>query len=1088
VRLDISVRGGLRPQVSTEGTCVAFLNESGGTALTYGGLKAWDADGKSVRSRFVADGATSIRIEADDESARYPITIDPVAQQAYLKAAVIQTAVFGSSVAVSGDTVVVGMPGYTTPYGSSPSGAAYVFVRSGTTWSTQARIEADQTGYDYEFGRSVAISGDTVVVGATGESSNATGVNGNPINNSAPGSGAAYVFVRSGTKWTQQAYLKASNAEAGDGFGGSVAVSADTVVVGSLGEDSNATGVNGNQSNNSASESGAAYVFVRSGTTWTQQAYLKASNSQASDHFGGSVSISNDTVVIGASGENSNARGVDGNQADNSAVDSGAAYVFVRSGTTWAQQAYLKASNTGTSDRFGSSTEVSGDTVVIGAPREDSNATGVNGNQADNSAVDSGAAYLFVRSGTTWAQQSYLKASNTETDDRFGSSTAVSGDTVVIGAPREDSKATGVGGNQADNSVRESGAAYAFIGAGPYFLSVTADHGIVEGSGYYNPSTTATLTVTAKSGYVFSGWTGDASGTDNPLVILMDSNKSIGANFAPDLSDSDEDGLSAYLEAVVYGTDPNLADTDGDGLSDGWEVGLGRYSIVAGSFTWQQARTDAKAKTGELASFPTEDRWNRAMETLGADALDPYTGLWIGADDAAEEGVWAWVNGEAFSFSVWATSRPSTTVGNTLDFVEVSGGDGGEIGKWYDRSPSTVRDGYILETGYATSPTSADGDGDGLNDGEEQAAGTNPFLADTDGDGLTDWEEVHITKTNPILADSDGNGVGDADEDSDGDGLTNLDELRLYGTDPRKADTDGDGLTDGFEVNYAGSYFQLVAGTFTYPQAAADAASKRGRVASFPNAADYSRMAARARQSTQAYVWIGLSDALAEGTWVWTNGSIATYSQWLAGEPSGGATENHVVIMENSTKWADTMETYVASGYLFERVGLDPLDPDTDGDGLTDGAEVNTHQTSPVLDDTDSDGLIDGAEINSHSSDPLKPDTDGDGLSDHEEVTRYGTNPALKDTDSDGFDDRFEIETGFDPTTADSTPEAFSVMLIAVEFRFNAAAGETYRIESSFDLENWDLVEDGIPGEGATVTRFYTIEAMPKRYFRARRN
>src|SRR5205823_3210346 len=149
---------------------------------------------------------------------------------------------------------------------------------------------------------------------------------------------------------------------------------------------------------------------------------LKASNTGGSpglygdegDGFGNSVAVSGDTVVVGALWESSNATGVDGDGSDNSALYSGAAYVFVRNGTTWSQQAYLKASNTGTSDGFGMSVAVSGDTVVVGAIFEDSNATGVNGDQNDNSALISGAAYVFVRNGTTWSQQAYLKASNTE--------------------------------------------------------------------------------------------------------------------------------------------------------------------------------------------------------------------------------------------------------------------------------------------------------------------------------------------------------------------------------------------------------------------------------------------------------------------------------------------------------------------------------------------------------------------------------------------------------------------------------------------------------------------------------------------------
>jgi uncharacterized repeat protein (TIGR01451 family) len=165
--------------------------------------------------------------------------------------------------------------------------------------------------------------------------------------------------------------------------------------------------------------------------------------------------------VVGAPYEDSNATGINGNQSDNTAGDSGAAYVFTRSGGLWSQQAYLKASNTGATDFFGQSVAVSGDTAVVGAPQEDSNATGVNGSQNDNS-NSSGAAYVFTRSGGVWSQQAYLKASNAGAGDFFGTSLAMSGDTIVVSAPQEQSSSTGVNGNQGDNSLSASGAAYVF--------------------------------------------------------------------------------------------------------------------------------------------------------------------------------------------------------------------------------------------------------------------------------------------------------------------------------------------------------------------------------------------------------------------------------------------------------------------------------------------------------------------------------------------------------------------------------------------------------------------------------------------------
>ncbi len=477
LRVEIALEGDLDAEVTADGRYVVLRNEVGVETLRYQKLKVWDAGGRELAARMVGGGKT-LTIEVDDAGAIYPLTIDPMfTQQAYLKAS--NTGAddeFGWSVSVSGDTAVVGayredstatgVNGNQSSNGATDSGAAYVFTRSGSTWTQQAYLKPSNTGADDRFGWSVSVSGDTAVIGAPWESSAANGVNGNQSDNSDSTSGAAYVFTRSGSTWTQQAYLKASNTGASDQFGTSVSVFGDTVVVGAYGEDSTATGVNGNQSDNGATESGAAYVFTRSGSTWTQQAYLKASNTGADDRFGWSVSVSGDTAVVGAYREDSTATGVNGNQSSNGASNSGAVYVFTRNGSTWTQQAYLKASNTGADDQFGISVSVSGDTAVIGAYGEGSSATGVNGNQSDNGAVYSGAAYVFTRSGSTWTQQAYLKASNTDEFDAFGTSVAVDGDTAVVGAPWESSAAAGVNGNQSDNGASSSGAVYVFTRSG----------------------------------------------------------------------------------------------------------------------------------------------------------------------------------------------------------------------------------------------------------------------------------------------------------------------------------------------------------------------------------------------------------------------------------------------------------------------------------------------------------------------------------------------------------------------------------------------------------------------------------------------
>jgi hypothetical protein len=382
---------------------------------------------------------------------------------------------FGSP-AIDGDTMVVGtnnessnasgVNGDQTDNSMSKSGAAYVFVRTAGNWNHQAYLKASNPNANDLFGGAVAISGDTIVVGARSEASAANGVNGDQTDNALPGSGAVYVFVRSGTVWTQQAYLKASNPGKYDNFGDQVALDGDTLVVGAGLADGGAAGVNGNQLDMSKGDSGAAYVFVRTAGVWSQQAYLKASNPHIGNDFGHSVGLSGNTIVVGAYSESSAATGVNGDQADTSKSQAGAAYVFARTGTLWTQQAYLKASNTDAGELFGVSVAVSGDTVVVGAPFEASSGTGVNGNQTLKTMKESGAAYVFVRSGVTWSQQAYVKAVNTDASDEFARSLAISGDSLVVGAFQESSSASGVNGNPFDNSLNHAGAAYLFARTG----------------------------------------------------------------------------------------------------------------------------------------------------------------------------------------------------------------------------------------------------------------------------------------------------------------------------------------------------------------------------------------------------------------------------------------------------------------------------------------------------------------------------------------------------------------------------------------------------------------------------------------------
>ncbi len=399
LRMVLGLSGDLEPRVSADGRDLHLKDASGATVLSYHGLYAYDATGRELSARLHLAGQR-LAIHVADGDAVYPLTIDPLLSRETKLTASDGVAEdrFGRTVAIDGETVVVGAPN--NDDAGSNSGSAYVFQRSGTVWTEQVKLTAsDAAGVDL-FGGSVGVSGDTVVVGAIGD------------DDAGSRSGSAYVFQRSGTTWTQQAKLLASDGAASDEFGKSVDISDDTVVVGAAGNES-------------------AYVFQRSGTAWTQQAQLLASDGGSSDTFGRSVAISGDTVVVGAN--------LDSNPNGSSA---GAAYIFQRSGTTWTQQAKLLASDGASDQRFGNSVAISAETAIVGASKD------------DEAGFSSGSAYVFQRSGTAWTEQAKLLASDASRNDSFGFSVAISGETAMVGA---------IGA--ADAGTR-SGAAYVFQRSG----------------------------------------------------------------------------------------------------------------------------------------------------------------------------------------------------------------------------------------------------------------------------------------------------------------------------------------------------------------------------------------------------------------------------------------------------------------------------------------------------------------------------------------------------------------------------------------------------------------------------------------------
>jgi MYXO-CTERM domain-containing protein len=456
---------GLAPEVT--GGRVLLRDDAGLVRAGYGDLVAADAEGRELPARMAArEGGVALVI--DDAGATYPVRVDPVVwtQQAELTASDgVVNDLFGSSVSVSGGTALVGAPEHQVGE-SFDQGAAYVFVQSGATWVQQAELTAIDGAANDAFGVSVSVSGGTALVGAGNHK-----VGANPLQ------GAAYVFVQSGTTWVQQVELNAGDGAAEDGFGYSVSVSGGTALVGAAAhkiganplqgaayvfvqsgttwtQEARLTAIDGTANDRfgfsvsvnggtalvgaithtefeASSPKGAAYVFVQSGTTWTQEAELTASDGAMGDSFGWSVSVSEGTALVGARLHQVGAN-----------LGQGAAYVFAQSGTTWMQQAELTASDGAANDWFGYSVSVRSGTAFVGAP----------GLVGSGPGPDKGAVYVFARSGTTWIQEAKLTASDGAAGDDFGASVSVSEGTALVAAAIHQ-----VGANV------QQGAAYVFV-------------------------------------------------------------------------------------------------------------------------------------------------------------------------------------------------------------------------------------------------------------------------------------------------------------------------------------------------------------------------------------------------------------------------------------------------------------------------------------------------------------------------------------------------------------------------------------------------------------------------------------------------
>ncbi|MGH9937809.1 MAG: FG-GAP repeat protein, partial [Blastocatellia bacterium] len=407
LRLALQVSADWQAVASEDGQLVTLRGAR--AAVEYGKLVVRDKLGRNIAAKLTGAGEQVV-IEVEDHDAIYPLTIDPIftLQQKLLAADGAASDAFGGAVALSGNTAVIGAP--QDDVTGADQGTVYVFVRNGETWNQHARLNAvDGAANDY-FGGAVALSGDTLVVGASFDDFGLT-----------ENQGSVYVFTRNGATWTQQQKLIAGDGVAEDRFGNALALGGDTLVVGAYADD---VGANANQ--------GSAYVFTRNGATqpvWTQQQKLSANDGAVQAAFGYAVALDQDTLVIGAPGYTIGAN-----------ASQGSAYVFTRGGAGWILQQKLTADDGAAGDQFGYAAALGGATLTLGAPNND---LGAQANQ--------GSAYVFVRNGSRWTQQQQLTANDGAAGDQFGCTVALNGELMVIGALFDD-----IGANN------DQGSAYLF--------------------------------------------------------------------------------------------------------------------------------------------------------------------------------------------------------------------------------------------------------------------------------------------------------------------------------------------------------------------------------------------------------------------------------------------------------------------------------------------------------------------------------------------------------------------------------------------------------------------------------------------------
>lgn len=829
----LRVRGGLAPATDASGRDVSFVSADGAQRLNYDGLTVFDADDRRLPARFSVIDERHLRLAVDDREARYPLTIDPVVQQAYLKhSATAPAEGMGTSIDISGDTLIVSAISWFAAIGNpdpiaypGPSGRAFIFVRDGGVWSQQAVLSPSTPIPNW--GWRVAISGDTAVVTAPGT---------RPVQ-SDPSTwtpGRADVFKRNGTTWTLEATLGDAFTSSGFGaeidieadrivvggayasvfertsgiwsstaflsppyipssgitcFGDTLALSGNTLLVGDYCESSGDPNVNGNRYDESAFAAGAAWVFEFDGANWIEQAYLKSPSTASERRFGVSLALAGDTAVVGAWGY-----GVV-NVAPTTAFD-----VFVRSGTAWSYQATLAHPE---SDlvyqgvgRPSVAIAESGDKIVLGFsstgtlpplppppsplqyapvgcppsycpdvnPLDPSSTARLNLFPGTDFAIadnepgwdtnpacgvltvsdapfpvpseslpdylssqslgylgDAGAVYLFTRSGVTWTRANHITPSNRGQSDLFGASVAISGDTVVAGAPREDSLATTINGGDGDDgpvggwNLIEAGAAYAFT------IEPAGRYATFSGTLQLTPPVPAPLPNAAPGELIVTqaeirNSTHPEAGIFGAEIDAIDLPLACG-EFANPYTSATPGHVPGTLAVALDGTletEPSLSQTSGNASLTVTAVGT---TLGAGPPPYLSPPSEVSAVWASGPPTTPPEVISVPPQTLQGGYLEGVPGI-LG-----------------LKIDIRLPGRESIHLPNSI-----------EVGRDFDPDGDGV---YNTQDVFPDDPEEAfDTDGDGLGDNFEEAFGTDPTEPDSDDDGFDDLQEFEA-ETDP---------------------------------------------------------------------------------------------------------------------------------------------------------------------------------------------------------------------------------------------------------------------------------------------------------------------------------------------------